>query len=245
MTTLDGAVAIVTGASTGIGNATARALAAEGMRVALAARSTAKLEALAGDVEASGGEALVVPTDVRERAQIEAMVATTRETYGGLDVLVNSAGVGHWDRLRVGEADLDEWRTEIEVNLIGLMEATHVAARIFLEQGSGHVVNVSSGAGRIAFPQIPSYVASKFGVDGFTRAVRRDLVPKGIRVTQVVPGEVDTPMQDGASEADRAQMLRPEDVADAIVYAVSRPAHVTVNDVMLVPTAFNPSDDYE
>lgn len=229
-------VGIVTGASTGIGRATARALADEGVRVGLAARTTSKLEALAGEIEADGGSALVVPTDIRDREEVASMIETTCETFGGLDVLVNNAGVGHWDREGIVAGDLDEWRVEIDVNLVGLMYATHLAAREMRDRGSGDIVNVSSLAGRYPFPGHPSYVASKYGVRGFTGSAFRDLRADGIRVTLVEPGEVATPMQP-AEALESKRMLDPEDVADAIVYAVSRPEHVCINDIQITPSA--------
>jgi NADP-dependent 3-hydroxy acid dehydrogenase YdfG len=139
-TSLDGRVGIVTGASTGIGRATAKALAEEGVRVGVAARTTEKLEALADEIESEGGEALVVPTDVREREQVASMVERTREAFGGLDLLVNNAGVGHWEREGIVDGDLDEWDREIEVNLQGVMYGTHMASRVMAEDGGGDVV---------------------------------------------------------------------------------------------------------
>lgn len=227
--------AVVTGASTGIGRATARAFADAGARVGLAARTTAKLEALSDEIEAAGGESLVLTTDVRDREQVEAMIGTTRETFGGLDIMVNNAGVGHWDREGIVDGDLDEWTTEIEVNLLGVMYGTHLAAAVMREAGSGDIVNVGSGSGRHPSPQWPSYVASKYGVRGFTGSALRDLREDGIRVTHIVPGEVATPIQP-EEDVESMQMLEPEDVADAIVYAVSRPDHVLVNDLMIVPS---------
>lgn len=244
MDTLEGRVAIVTGASSGIGAATAAALADGGARVALASRRGEVLRERAAQLESRGGDVLVVPTDVRDREQLIELVETTRSRWGRLDIVVNNAGIGQWERLGIAAGDLDEWRADIEVNLVAVMELTKLAAEVFLEQGHGHVVNVSSGAGRTAFAAFPSYVASKHGVNGFTYSAVRDLVPKGVRVTLVEPGEVDTPIQGQASEADRSQMLRPEDVADTIVFAVSRPPHVDIGDILVVPVGFNPSGDY-
>lgn len=227
--------AVVTGASSGIGRATAKALAEAGAKVGVAARSTSALDALADDIEASGGEALVVTTDVRDREQVESMITTTCETFGGLDIMVNSAGVGHWEREGIVEGELDEWQTEIEVNLLGVMYGTHLAAAVMQEEGSGDIVNIGSGSGRHPFPEWPSYVASKYGVRGFTESALRDLREEGIRVTHITPGEVATPMQP-EEDIESMQMLEPEDVADAIVYAVSRPAHVCINDLMVIPS---------
>lgn len=232
---LDGRIAIVTGASSGIGRAAAKALAEHGARVGLAARTEHKLEALATEIEAIGEDALVLKTDVRVREQVESMITTTRETFGGLDIMVNNAGVGYWERAGITEGDLDEWQTEIEVNLLGVMYGTHLAAATMQEEGSGDIVNIGSGSGRSPSSQWPSYVASKYGVRGFTESALRDLHEDGIRVTHVLPGEVATPIQpDKAIES--SQMLAPEDVADAIVYAVSRPDRVCINDIMIIPS---------
>lgn len=209
-------VALITGASSGIGRAMAKALAAEGAQVSLAARSTAELETLAADIEAGGGEALALTTDVRNREEVEAMVTQTVETLGGLDIMVNNAGVGHWEREGIIAGDLDEWQTEIEVNLLGLMYGTKFAAAVMVEDGSGDIVNIGSGSGRHPFPDWPSYVASKYGVRGFTESALRDLRDEGIRVTHILPGEVETRMQP-EEDVESRQMLDPKDVADAIV----------------------------
>lgn len=233
--TLSDSVVLVTGASSGIGRATAMALAEEGAQVGLAARSIGKLESLADEIDATDGEALVLPTDVRDRKEAETMVTRTLERFGGLDIMVNSAGVGHWEHEGIVEGNLDEWQTEIEVNLLGLMYGTHVAASVMIEEGSGDIVNIGSGSGRHPFPDWPSYVASKYGVRGFTESALRDLRDDGIRVTHILPGEVETPMQP-EEDIESMQMLAPEDVADAIRYVVSRPDHVCINDMMIIPS---------
>lgn len=233
--TLSGEVAVVTGASSGIGRATAKVLSDEGAVVGLAARTESKLETLAEEIESDGGKALVLPTDVRDREQVASMIATTRENYDRLDILVNNAGVGHWDNQGIVDGDLDQWRREIEANLLGLMTGTHLAARAMREQGAGDIVNVSSLSDRYPSPEFPAYVASKYGVRGFTGSALRDLRDDGIRVTLIEPGEVATPMQP-EEEIESTPMLDPVDVADAILYAVSRPDHVCINDVQIIPS---------
>lgn len=232
-------IALVVGASSGIGRATAEALAREGVQVGLAARRETKLEEFADQIEADGGDAVAVPTDIREEEQVASMVETTRDIFGGLDILVNSAGVGQWKS--VADADPDEWRREVEVNLLGLMNATRVAVPALAEQQSGHIVTVSSMSARYPGPGWPGYTATKFGVNGFTQAILRDVRQEGIRVTLIEPGDVDTPMQ--TEEARNARrILDPGDVADTILYAVSRPEHVCVNDIQLVPTEPHPGE---
>lgn len=230
-------VALVTGASSGIGRATATALGEAGARVGLAARSEATLQTVVDEIEADGGEAVAIPTDVRDEEQVASMVETTCDVFGGVDVLVNNAGVGHWES--IANADPDEWRREVEVNLLGVMNATRAAVPVMQDRGSGHVVNVSSMNARYPDPDWPGYTASKFGVNGFSEAILQDVRTDGIRVTVIEPGDVDTAMQTEETRAAR-RMLDPEDVADAVVFAVSRPDHVCVNDIQLLPTEPHP-----
>lgn len=230
---LEGRSAIVTGASAGIGEATALALAGEGVRVALAARREAELMRVAERIEADDGEALVVPTDLTDDRQVLRTIGTTHEAFGDLDILVNSAGVLY--REFVVDADPEEWQREIEVNLVGLMNATRAVLGGMCERGSGHVVNVSSINARKVAPGASGYVASKAGVNGFSEALRQEVTGKGVRVTVVEPGLVDTAMQSDETR-EAMDLLDPADVADAILYAVSRPEHVSVNDILIRPT---------
>lgn len=232
---LEGRSAVVTGASRGIGRSTAKTLANAGAKVGLAARSAGQLESVAEEIETDGGEALVVPTDVTDRDQVESMITSSRAAFGGLDIVVNNAGVGHWEREGVLAGDLDEWTQEIEVNLLGLMYGTHFAAKIMEKAGSGHIVNIGSGSGRTTAQPWVSYVASKWGVRGFTEASMCDLRKDGIRVSHIIPGAVETPIQP-EEDIESMQLLQPEDVADAILYAVSRPDRVCINDLMLIPS---------
>ena len=228
--TLEGSVAVVTGASSGIGRATALALAIEGATVSLAARRVDRLDALVEEIGSTGGTAKAIPTDMRDQQQITAMVESTRSAFGRIDILVNSAGVGHWNAL--GEATLEDLRDEIEVNLLGLMTATRLVLPVMQEQGSGDIVIVSSLSGRGPGPGWPGYTASKWGLTGFSESIRRDLRDKRIRVTLIEPGEVATEMQT-EDEIAAQRMLEAEDVAGAIVYAVTRPPHVCIGDIQL------------
>ena len=229
---LEGTVAVVTGASSGIGGATARALATEGARVVLAARRADRLAALAGEIEAAGGAALSVPTDARDTQASENLVDQTLSAFGRIDILVNSAGVGYWDA--VADADIEKWREEMEVNLLGLMAATRLVLPTMLEQGSGDIVNVSSLSGRSPGPEEPGYTATKWGLTGFTESIRRDLRKKRIRVTLIEPGAVATEMQ-SEEDIESMRMLEAQDVADTIVYAVTRPPHVCIGDIQIYP----------
>ena len=231
-TNLEGKIAIVTGASSGIGETTAKALAQEGVKVGLSARREKELERVAAEIEQQGGTALVLPTDLRQRDQISAMVDRTVATFGTLDILINNAGFGHWEP--IANADIDAWQNEIELNLQGVMYTTRYAVDIMLKQSSGHIINVSSLAGRNPGPGWPGYSASKWGLTGFSLSIGRDLSKKGIRVTLIEPGEVDTPMQD---EEDRAKghFLAPEDIANAILYALTQPSNVCIMSIQLHP----------
>lgn len=212
-------VAVVTGASSGIGAATATALAEEGYSVVLAARREERLEAVADGIEHD--RTLVVPTDVTDEDDVAGLVEETISTFDRLDVLVNNAGIG--GRASVTDATLDELHDPVEVNLLGAMTVTHAALGHLLES-DGDVVTVSSMNARYPADGASGYTASKFGVNGFCRSLRKELSDEDVRVTIVMRGPVVTELNDWADWDGRA--LDPADVADAVVFAVSRPAHV-------------------
>jgi NADP-dependent 3-hydroxy acid dehydrogenase YdfG len=241
---LDDRVALVTGASSGIGEATAEALAAEGASLALAARREDELTDLADRLASEGVETLVVPTDVTDKEQVESMIETTTEELGRLDIIINNAGVMLLEP--VIEADRANFRQMVEVNLLGLMNATHAALPIMEDQGTGHIVNISSVAGRQASANGSGYNATKFGVNGFTEALRQEVNNDGIRTTLIEPGIVDTELQDHIPDDDAQQSveewveemapLTGEDIARSIRYAVTQPQHVSVNELLIRPT---------
>lgn len=239
---LSSSVAIVTGASSGIGEATAEALAKEGASVVLAARRVDELEALADRIATEGGDALAVETDVTEEDDIDNLVETVMDEYGRIDVLVNNAGVMLLEPLE--RADRSNLRQMVEVNLMGLMNLTHAVVPIMQEQDSGHVVNVSSVAGRETMANGSGYNATKFGVNAFTDAIRQELSPQNIRTTVIEPGAVDTELPTHIPDEQllerMAEMdvptLAPEDIARGIVYATNQPEHVDVNELMIRPT---------
>ncbi len=242
---LSGKVAAITGASSGIGEATALALAAAGAAVSLAARRTDRIEELARRIESDGGRALAVPTDVTKEEEARAFVERTNEELGRLDILVNNAGL-----MLLGPvygADTSEWRNMVEINMLGLLYCTHAALPIMGGQGSGHIVNISSVAGRNATFGAAVYNLTKFGVNGFSEALRQELSPANVRVTVVEPGFVATELQghnthpmvvDAISKAQEeiGDLLQAGDIADAILYAVGVPQHVSVNEVLVRPT---------
>jgi NADP-dependent 3-hydroxy acid dehydrogenase YdfG len=242
---LDGKIAAVTGASSGIGEATALALAAEGAAVVLAARRKDRIDELAARIESQGGRALAVETDVTDEAQANAFVARANEELGGLDVLVNNAGVMLLGP--VAGAPTEQWREMIDVNLLGLLYCTHAALPIMGPAGAGDIVNVASVAGRTAAFGSGVYNMTKWGVVGFSEALRQECARAGVRVTAIEPGWVDTELQ-GHNEhpavvaaMDRLidkidKVLEPEDIARTILFAVTQPQHVSINEVLIRPT---------
>ena len=184
-------VVLITGASSGFGEDAARLFAKEGCKVVLAARRLEKLQSLAGEIQEAGGEALAVPVDVNNPAEIAVMVETTLDLYGQIDILFNNAGFGslNWFEELQPERQIE---TVVRVNLIGTMLVTRAVLPHMLERGTGHVINMSSVAGLIAPPLLTAYSASKFGVRSFTDALRREVAPFGIRVSGIYPGPATT-----------------------------------------------------
>src|SRR3954449_9004479 len=183
-------VAVVTGASSGIGDATAKALAREGYAVALAARREDRINELAEQISGAGGKALAVPTDVGDQSSAAALIQTTKDELGSVDVLVNNAGVMLLGP--INGADIEHWQRMVNVNVLGLMYCTHAALPIMQEQGSGHIVNVSSVAGRVARVGSGVYNATKWGVGAFSESLRQEVAERNIRVTLIEPGAVST-----------------------------------------------------
>ena len=239
---LEGRVAAVTGASSGIGEATALALAAEGAAVALGARRSDRLEALAGRIKAP---TLVREVDVSDEQAARAFIEGAHDELGRLDILVNNAGVMLLGP--VAGADVEEWRRMVSVNLLGLLYCTHAALPLIGQGGGGDIVNVSSVAGRVANAGAAVYNMTKFGVHAFSEALRQEALHANIRVTTVAPGFVETELQghnqnpvvQRAMRKSRDQIgevLEPRDIAGAIVNAVTRPPHVCVNEIVVRPT---------
>ncbi|MFC7141383.1 SDR family oxidoreductase [Halosimplex aquaticum] len=221
-------VAVVTGASSGIGEATARALAREGCAVALVARREERLEAIADDID---GETLVVPTDVSDEDAVTAMAETVRAELGTVEILVNNAGVARGGP--VADADLAELRQNVRVNLEGVMNVTHTLLPDLLDS-DGDVVTVSSLSAR--FPQEggSGYTASKFGVNGFCRSLRKELSDEDVRVCILMPGPVVTELNDWEHWDGRA--MDPADVAETVVFTLTRPDRVELTDISVNST---------
>ena len=245
MGALDGKVALITGASSGIGEATALALAGEGAKVAIAARRHDRLIEVADRIEKGGGTAHPIEVDVSDHGKVEAMVAETAGTLGGLHILVNNAGLMLLGP--VDGADIADWQRMVDVNVLGLLYCAREAMPVIRDSGGGDIVNVSSVAGRTATLGSAVYNLTKWGVVGFSEGLRQEALHSNIRVSCVEPGFVDTELQ-GHNEhpmvveaikketARIGDLLQADDIARAIVYAVSQPPHVAVNEIMVRPT---------
>jgi len=246
---LDGTVALVTGASSGIGEATARALAGEGAAVALAARRRDRLDGLAKRIEGDGGRVLVLETDVTDESQAVAAVEATVQQLGRLDIVINNAGLMLLGPI-VG-ADVDEWRRMVELNVLGLMYVTAAALPHLLAAAEeaprqvSDLVNVSSVAGRVARAGSGAYNATKWAVNAFSEALRQEVTERHLRVTLVEPGAVSTELAGHnrpevlsalRSNLGNIERMESEDIADAITYVVTRPRHVALNEVLIRPT---------
>jgi NADP-dependent 3-hydroxy acid dehydrogenase YdfG len=240
---LSGQVVAVTGASSGIGEATALACARAGAAVALAARRVDRIEALAQRIGADGGRAIALPTDVGEEEQARAFVERTHAELGRLDVLVNNAGVMLLGPIE--NAPTEEWRRMIHANVFGVLYCSHAALPLMKAQGSGHIVNVSSVAGRVARAGSGVYNLTKFGVGAFSESLRQEGVGLGVRVTTIEPGAVATELPGHNREEVLQQMakrfagvtpLSSEDIAGAVLYAIGQPPNVSINEVLVRPS---------
>jgi NADP-dependent 3-hydroxy acid dehydrogenase YdfG len=240
---LSGQVVAITGASSGIGEATALAAARAGAAVALAARRTDRIEALAQRITGDGGRALALTTDVSDEAQARAFVQRTIDELGRLDALVNNAGVMLLGP--VAGASTDEWRQMIDANVYGVLYTTHAAVPHLIERGGGHVVTVGSVAGVRASAGSAVYNLTKFGVNAFSEALRQELSEHNVRVTVINPGAVSTELRSHlspelqASQKERLAGVTPleaTDIADAIIYALGVPEHVSLNEILVRPT---------
>ena len=241
---LEGRVALVTGASSGIGEATAVALADAGAAVAIGARRRDRLDALAARLRDGGATVLQLDLDVTDEQACADAVRRTREELGGLDVLVNNAGVMLLGT--IAGADPEDWRRMLDTNVLGLMYMTHAAIDGMVEQGSGDIVNMSSVAGRTARKGAGVYNASKWAVNAFSESLRQEVTAKGVRIGLVEPGAVATELQShithpGAKAASQQMFatmraLKADDIARAVLYLVTQPPHVAVNEVLVRPT---------
>jgi NADP-dependent 3-hydroxy acid dehydrogenase YdfG len=239
---LNGRVAIVTGASAGIGVAIAETLAHAGAKVVLAARRLDRIEATAQALRDSGCEALAVRTDVTSLEDMKALAETTKNHFGGIDILVNNAGVMPVTPLSEGK--VDDWKLMVDVNVNGVLHGIAAVLPTMIEQRSGHMVNIGSVASRRPFPGGSVYSATKFAVRGLSWGLHLELGAEyGIRVTDIQPGLVSTELFDTVLEFrermekawEGKRMLQPQDVAESVLFALSAPEHVSVSEVLVRP----------
>lgn len=239
---LTGTVAAVTGASSGIGRATALALHREGATVALLARRADKLKELADVIAEEGGQAQTVEVDVADAEQAERAVEDVASTLGSIDVLVNNAGLGRMSNIE--GADVADWRAMVDINVLGLMQCTqaalpHLLASAQGERGVADVVNISSVAGRVSRVGNGVYSATKHAVGAFSESLRQEVTERHVRVGLVEPGMVRTELTEGAdgpSFNQGIEWMEAEDIADAVTYVVTRPRRATVNEILVRPT---------
>lgn len=238
-------VAIITGASSGIGEATARSLAREGARVVLAARRKERLETLKKEITNEGGEALVVVTDITNRSEVQHLVDQAIESYGNIDILVNNAGIMPLSFMK--KLLEKEWDRMVNVNIKGVLNGIGAVLPQMLKQKGGHIVNVSSVAGRRLFPGGAVYCATKFAVSALSEGLRMELSPAdNIKVTVIEPGAVTTELGESITDQDiiknfekmmaNTTFLKSEDIAESIRYAVTQPQRVNVSEVLVMPT---------
>ena len=244
MAKLDGKVAVVTGASSGIGEATAEALAAEGAAVVVAARREDRLADLVERIRGNGGRVLAAVCDVADENQAHGLIQKAVEEFGSVDILVNNAGVMLLSS--VGKGLSEEWRRMFDVNVMGLLYATAAAIEAMRRHGGGHLVNISSLAGRkVTRESSGVYAGSKFAVGAISEGLRQELLQDNIRVTIIEPGAVETELPNHITDEDareslgglvHLEILQAEDIANSIVYAVTQPTRVSVNEILIRPT---------
>lgn len=227
-------VAIITGASSGIGEATARLLSKRGYVVVLAARRLERLQSLAQEIQTAGGQALVVESNLSRLGDIQQLVQKTIEEFGKIDVLFNNAGVGRIDWLEQLDQE-EDISAQVQVNLTGLIQLTRAVLPHMLERGSGKIINMASVAGLLPVPTYSVYSATKYGVRGFTEALRRELKPRGISVSGIYPGGTETEFRQKSRRERRSKFRTPdllrlsaEDVAQAVWRLIQHPRRALV-----------------
>ena len=242
--TLEGKVALVTGASSGIGEGTALSLAKAGATLALSARRADRLEALVAKIEALGGKAIALPGDMTVEADAVAAVEDTVARLGRIDILINSAGVMQAGGIE--GADLDEYRRVVEINLFGTVYTCRAALPHMIAQGSGDIVTISSLAGRKGGPMTNAYSASKHAVNSMTDALRQEVGGKGIRVSILMPGATETEVAQNISDPNwrtaiaahvsKDGAVQPSEIGDTIAFMLSLPRHVNISEISVRPT---------
>lgn len=238
-------VALITGASSGIGEGVAKALALKGVKLGLAARRTDKLQHVLTEIEKQGGEACIIEMDVTNKESVSKGVATLLEQFGSIDILVNNAGI-----MPISDIDnfkIDEWEKMVDVNIKGVLNVTSSVLPELIKQKSGHIINLSSIAGRKLFKGLSVYCGTKFFVAAFSDIMRMEIGKKhNIRVTSIQPGAVATNLYDQISDTelregmedlrDQMTFLSPNDIADSMIYVLEAPDHVDVSELFILPT---------
>ena len=239
---LRGKVALVTGASSGIGEGLARALAARGVKVAIAARRGERIQALTQELAATGTEVLAIPADVRDEGAVQALVAQTVERFGGLDILIPNAGFGY--RAPIVDGDTARWKAMLDTNVYGVLLTLHYGVPHLLARGSGDIFLLGSVAGRVVTTGGAAYSASKFAVRGIADALRQEMSRQNVRVTLLEPGVVQSEFQAVADYPPGfidnwlggTPPLLPADIANTVVAVLDMPRHVALNEILIRPT---------
>ncbi|KQP44880.1 oxidoreductase [Brevundimonas sp. Leaf280] len=241
---ITGKTVVITGASSGMGAAAARHLAAKGAAVVLGARRSDRIDALVAEITEAGGKAIAVPTDVTKREDLQRLVGAAVETYGRIDVLINNAGVMPLSPLE--RVKIDEWDQMIDVNLKGVLYGVAAALPHMIAQKSGHIINVSSVAGHKLFGGSAVYSATKFAVRALSEGLRQEMAPHNIRTTIISPGAVKTELLDHISETDVQKAnqdyvgqigVPAETLARLVTFAINEPEDVGINEILFRPTA--------
>lgn len=237
-------IAIVTGASSGIGYATALALVKAGAKVAIAARRVQLLEKLQNEITKNNGQCLVIPCDVTKRKDCQSLIDAVIKKWNHVDILINNAGIMPLSFVK--NLKIDEWEQMVDVNIKGVLFCTAAALPHMLSQNSGHIVNISSIAGRIVFPAGSVYCATKYAVRAFSEGLRQELSPRNkIRVTTIEPGIVATELTNTITDKSlesfvkstrTIEALQSEDIANSIMFALESPLHMNVNEITIRPT---------
>ncbi|HBC7337459.1 TPA: SDR family oxidoreductase [Staphylococcus aureus] len=230
MTVLTDKIAVVTGAGSGIGEAIATLLHEEGAKVVLAGRNKEKLQNVANQL--SQDSVKVVPTDVTNKEEVDELIKIAQQTFGGLDIVINSAG--QMLSSKITDYQVDEWDSMIDVNIKGTLYTVQAALPTMLEQSSGHLINIASISGFEVTKSSTIYSATKAAVHTITQGLEKELAKTGVKVTSISPGMVDTAITASYNPSDRKK-LDPQDIAEAVLYALTQPSHVNVNEITVRP----------
>ncbi|TBV53036.1 SDR family oxidoreductase [Staphylococcus aureus] len=230
MTVLTDKITVVTGAGSGIGEAIATLLHEEGAKVVLAGRNKDKLQNVANQLAQDSVK--VVPTDVTKKEEVDELIKIAQQTFGGLDIVINSAG--QMLSSKITDYQVDEWDSMIDVNIKGTLYTAQAALPTMLEQSSGHLINIASISGFEVTKSSTIYSATKAAVHTITQGLEKELAKTGVKVTSISPGMVDTAITAAYNPSDRKK-LDPQDIAEAVLYALTQPSHVNVNEITVRP----------